>query len=109
MGNVRVDSPIVSVATASEKNVTFSVKVDYQEDFFIQPSIQYNFTITPSEPRYYFYNFSTNVSEEVNSNYETVILEVFSNDFVCMTVSIQNASVSMREVQRHYNAFNCFV
>ncbi|KAJ3650386.1 hypothetical protein Zmor_016489 [Zophobas morio] len=92
MGNVRVDSPIVSVATASEKNVTFSVRVDYQEDFFIQPSRQYNFTITPSEPRYYFYNFSTNVSEEVNSNYETVILEVFSNDFVCMTVSIQNAS-----------------
>ncbi|NP_001099128.1 Sid-1-related C precursor [Tribolium castaneum] len=89
---ITVDSPIVSVSTAAPRNVTFTVQVDYQKDFFIKPSVKYNFNITPSEPRFYFYNFTANITESPNSNYETVILEVFSDDFVCMTVSIQNAS-----------------
>jgi hypothetical protein len=91
---MNVDGPIVSVSTASNTDVSFTVRVDFQNEFFIEPSVPYNFTISPSEPRYYFYNFSTNVTEVENSNYDTVILEVFSADSVCMTVSIQNASVS---------------
>jgi hypothetical protein len=92
VGAMNVDGPIVSVSTASDTDVSFTVRVDFQNEFFIEPSVPYNFTISPSEPRYYFYNFSTNVTEVENSNYDTVILEVFSADSVCMTVSIQNAS-----------------
>ncbi|RZC36405.1 Sid-1-related C [Asbolus verrucosus] len=93
LGTVQIDSPVLTVSTASETNVNFTVRVDYQEDFVIKPSRTYNFTISPSEPRYYFYNFTTNLSSEVeNSNYDTVILKVESDDTVCMTVSIQNIS-----------------
>lgn len=45
------ENPIVTIASSSLKNVSFSIKVDYQKDFFIELSKDYEFTITPSEPR----------------------------------------------------------
>ncbi|XP_074040401.1 sid-1-related C isoform X2 [Leptinotarsa decemlineata] len=88
------ENPIVSVATASDETVEFIINVHYQEKFYIDHSEEYNFTVSPSEPKYFFYNFSTNVSQLMiaESNYETVILEVSSDDDICMTVSIQNIS-----------------
>nr|QRW27851.1 sid-like C [Phaedon cochleariae] len=91
---IKHDSPIVSVATASNELIEFTINVHSQKNFYIEHSKEYNFTVSPSEPRYFFYNFSTNVSQLVttDSNYETVILEVTSDDDICMTVSIQNIS-----------------
>lgn len=43
--------------------------------------------------RYFFYNFSSNISKP-EENFDTVVLKIHSDDPVCMTVSIQNASVS---------------
>lgn len=95
------ENPIITIASSSLKNVTFSIKVDYQEDFFVELSKNYEFTITPSEPRYFFYNFSTNnTNDEEYSNYHTVILEVESIDEVCMTVSIQNASCPVLDLNQ---------
>ncbi|WP_323677967.1 hypothetical protein, partial [Halorubellus sp. PRR65] len=54
------ENPIITIASSSTRNVTFSIKVDYQQDFFVELSKDYEFTITPSEPLYFFYNFSTN-------------------------------------------------
>lgn len=97
--DVKVNYPIISVSTASPTNISFTVRVDYESHFFIQPSKEYNLTISPSEPRYVFYNFSIDNSslhkDDSSNNYHTVILEVFSEDDVCMTVSIQNVSVSV--------------
>lgn len=42
--------------------------------------------------RYYFYEFTENSTNR--SNFKTVILEVDSSNEICMTVSIQNATVS---------------
>ncbi|KAK9876017.1 hypothetical protein WA026_011133 [Henosepilachna vigintioctopunctata] len=93
--------PIVAVSTASEKNVSFSINVEYQREFYIELSKDYEFTITPSEPRYFFYNFSVNITRsEEESNYHTVILEVESTDQVCMTVSIQNASCPVLDLNQ---------
>ncbi|CAG9862490.1 unnamed protein product [Phyllotreta striolata] len=94
-GRVKIqhENPILSVATSSNTSVHFSVNVHHQTNFSIQLNRVYNFTITPSEPRYFFYNFTTNSTllKKGDSNYETVILEVNSDD-ICMTVSIQNIS-----------------
>ncbi|XP_019878663.2 SID1 transmembrane family member 1 [Aethina tumida] len=91
-GEQENENPIVSVSTSSQVPVDFTVEVDYVEDFYIKPSVQYNTTVSPSEPRYFYYNFSSNASlNDLDSNYETVILEVNSEDNICMTVSIQNA------------------
>lgn len=98
-GEQENENPIVSVSTSSQVPVNFTVEVDYVEDFYIKPSVQYNTTVSPSEPRYFYYNFSSNASlNDLDSNYETVILEVNSEDNICMTVSIQNAKVSKLEV-----------
>ncbi|KAJ8921215.1 hypothetical protein NQ315_013687 [Exocentrus adspersus] len=84
---------ILTISTVSDVNATFTVNVESQEHFKIQPSVLYNFSISPSEPRYFFYNFTTNLTlARKDSNYETVILEVNSDDDICMTVSIQNVS-----------------
>lgn len=42
--------------------------------------------VSPAEPRFYEFKFTDNV--------ETVLLRVDSDDDICMTVSIQNMSVS---------------
>jgi hypothetical protein len=42
--------------------------------------------VSPSEPRYYDFQFQADM--------ETVVLRVDSDDDICMTVSIQNKSVS---------------
>nr|CAH7761580.1 unnamed protein product [Callosobruchus chinensis] len=84
--------PLVSVSTASSENVEFSIRVSYQDFFYLDHQRSYNFNITPSEPRYFYYNFTPNALVKEDSNYETVILEVNSDDEICMTVSIQNVS-----------------
>ncbi|KAL3270826.1 hypothetical protein HHI36_021345 [Cryptolaemus montrouzieri] len=95
------ENPIVTISTSSIRNIAFSINVDYQRDFYVELSKDYEFTITPSEPRYFFYNFSMNNSKiDDDSNYHTVILEVESSDEVCMTVSIQNASCPVLDLNQ---------
>ncbi|CAH1987156.1 unnamed protein product [Acanthoscelides obtectus] len=85
--------PLVTVSTASPEPIQFSIRVSYQDFFYLDHQRSYNFNITPSEPRYFYYNFTTNtLLKENTNNYETVILEVTSDDEICMTVSIQNVS-----------------
>lgn len=91
--NIQSEQLILTISTVSDVNATFTVNVKNQGFFQIKPSVKYNFSISPSEPSYFFYNFSTNLTLATkDSNYETVILEVNSNDDICMTVSIQNVS-----------------
>nr|WJM99465.1 SID1 transmembrane family member 1-like protein [Ips calligraphus] len=89
-------NPIITLATSSVANVHFNISVDFPQYFHIEHNTLYNFTISPSEPQYFFYNFTSpdNSSEENvnNSNYDTVILEVFSSDQICTVISIQNVS-----------------
>jgi hypothetical protein len=42
--------------------------------------------VSPADPQYYAFSFKGDI--------ETVLLRVDSNDDICMTVSIQNRSVS---------------
>lgn len=98
------ENPIVTLATSSVTNVDFTVTVDFPKYFQLEHSTLYNFSISPSEPQYFFYNFTSpdNSSEEnVNSsNYDTVILEVFSDDNICTVISIQNVSCPVLDMNQ---------
>lgn len=87
------DNPIVSVSTSYNRSVNFTLLVEGREEFLIEPGRFYEVEISPTEPMFYFYNFSTNFSD-TERNFETVILEIESHNNVCMVASIQNASVS---------------
>ncbi|KAF5287334.1 hypothetical protein FQA39_LY15937 [Lamprigera yunnana] len=84
------DGPIVSISTAANHNISYLLMVDLNNTF-IDVNVEYNIIVTPSAPRYYFYNFPKNLSN-VDGNFDTVLLKVNSEDNVCMIISIQNAS-----------------
>lgn len=88
------DPPIVSVATSSIDDVTVEVTVEPEDEFTIAPNQEYTVAVTPSEPKYFYYDFPDNATQTDNT--QTVVLVVTSEDNVCMTVSIQNASVSIK-------------
>ncbi|XP_069691138.1 SID1 transmembrane family member 1-like isoform X2 [Periplaneta americana] len=75
---------IVSVSSASPRNLSFSLRVDEEKDFFIELSHERTLFVSPSEPRYYAFKFEDGA--------ETVLLRVDSDDDICMTISIQNMS-----------------
>ncbi|KAK5638986.1 hypothetical protein RI129_013281 [Pyrocoelia pectoralis] len=87
------EGPIVTVSTAAHYNISYSLRVNLNNSF-VSPSVTYNINITPSETRYYFYNFPEN---DTDKNYQTVILEIQSDDDVCMMVSIQNATCPVHD------------
>ncbi|CAG9767714.1 unnamed protein product [Ceutorhynchus assimilis] len=88
------ENPIVSLATSSNSSVDFTVTVDFPKYFHLEHSTTYSIEISPSEPQYFFYNFSlpNNLTDARQSNFDTVILEVLSTDNICTVVSIQNVS-----------------
>lgn len=82
---------LVSVSTSSITNVELTVFMEFEENFFINHSVRYNVTVTPSKPKYYFYKFESNYTE---NSAHSMVLHVNSNDDVCMLISIQNSTVS---------------
>ncbi|XP_050440508.1 SID1 transmembrane family member 1-like [Adelges cooleyi] len=75
---------VVSISTNSKANMTFILKLDIEENFNVVLDQEVSFNITPSEPVFYYYNFLQNSS--------MVLLHVKSEDSLCMTLSIQNAT-----------------
>lgn len=51
-----LEDPIISISSASRTNVTFNIIVENDIDIFINLSTWYNFTISPSEPRYFYFH-----------------------------------------------------
>ncbi|RZC40785.1 Sid-1-related A [Asbolus verrucosus] len=75
---------IVALSTSSVRNVNIFVKVEEERDFYLQDGSNYSITVSPSQTRYYYYQFPNNKSD-------TAIIEITSNDDVCLTVSIQDS------------------
>ncbi|KAK9754242.1 dsRNA-gated channel SID-1 [Popillia japonica] len=82
--------PYVTISTLSDVNVTASVSLDVEESFYILPNVYHEVTVSPSTPRFYYYGFPQNLSE--GHNYDMVTVRLHSDSDVCMTVSIQNYS-----------------
>lgn len=45
------DNPIVSLATASDENIDYTVTVDFPKYFHLQHNTSYSIKISPSEPQ----------------------------------------------------------
>lgn len=78
---------MITLSTISPENIEVNLTATEEQDFFVKNDILYDATISPSEARYYYYSFNENSSD-------TVIIEVDSEDDICLTVSVQEASVS---------------
>lgn len=84
---------IVSVSTASPHNLTVSLLVSQEIYFSINLSERRSVYVSPAEPRFYAFKFTDNI--------ETVLLRVDSDDDICMTVSIQNMSCPVFDLERN--------
>ncbi|XP_066991155.2 SID1 transmembrane family member 1 [Anabrus simplex] len=85
---------IVSISTASPHNLTVQLTVVLVEDFIVSLSENRTVNITPTEPSYYAFEFPP-------EGPDTVLLRVDSPDKLCMTVSIQNISCPVFDLERN--------
>ncbi|TGZ57665.1 SID1 transmembrane family member 1-like isoform X2 [Temnothorax curvispinosus] len=85
---------IVGISTASRDNIFFQISVVEITDFYLNSGTEVEVQISPSEPIYYGYIFS----KQENSS---VIVRVESDNDVCMTVSIQNTSCPVFDLERN--------
>lgn len=77
---------MVSVSSSSPVNLDVHVMAMEQKEFYIEIGRQNSVIISPSQPHYVYYKFGKNDSD-------TILVEIESNDDVCLTVSVQNSEV----------------
>ncbi|KAI4454754.1 sid1 transmembrane family memeber [Holotrichia oblita] len=87
---VSIQPPYVTISTLSDVNVSATLNLDVEESFYILPNVYHEIAVSPSTPRFYYYGFPQNLSK--GHNYDMVTVRVHSDSDVCMTVSIQNYS-----------------
>ncbi|KAL6257470.1 hypothetical protein P5V15_011040 [Pogonomyrmex californicus] len=85
---------IVGISTASYENIFFNISVVEVTDFYLSSGNKVEVQISPSEPIYYGYIFS----KQENSS---VIVRVESDNDICMTVSVQNTSCPVFDLERN--------
>ncbi|CAL1681359.1 unnamed protein product [Lasius platythorax] len=88
---------IVGISTASRENIWFNLSVAEVTDFYLLLSSGNKrvIEISPSEPIYYGYIFSKQTDNS------SVIVRVESDNDICMTVSIQNTSCPVFDLERN--------
>ncbi|KAL6432784.1 hypothetical protein ACFW04_006278 [Cataglyphis niger] len=86
---------IVGISTASLENIFFNLNVVKVEDFYLSSGNKTIIEISPSEPIYYGYIFSKQADNS------SVIVRVESDNDICMTVSIQNTSCPVFDLERN--------
>ncbi|KZC10355.1 SID1 transmembrane family member 1 [Dufourea novaeangliae] len=84
----------VSLSTASHINIAFTLIVTEDFHFYLRPGEKRSVTISPSEPIYYGFTFP----EQTESS---VIVHIESESDICMTVSIQNTTCPVFDLERN--------
>ncbi|KAH0946843.1 hypothetical protein HN011_008569 [Eciton burchellii] len=87
---------IVGISTASHENVFFKLSVVEVKDFYLSSGKETIVQVSPSEPIYYGYIFSKQVE-----NFSSLIVRVKSDSDICMTVSVQNTSCPVFDLERN--------
>ncbi|CAG7721990.1 unnamed protein product [Allacma fusca] len=83
-----------TVSTSSKRRVRFSITVFIEANFIMQLNTHYETDISPPSPRFFQFKFPPTASHYV-------LLEVLSEDTICMTVSVQNMSCPVRDQQNN--------
>lgn len=99
-----IEPPVVTVSTSSLNNVTVNVSVELDDLFRLVSNKSYEIDVSPGMSRIFYYNFPLEETLKYGNN---VILVLNSNDSICMTVSIQNASCPVYD-QNHDVKFEGF-
>lgn len=81
---------ILSVSTSSANDLDVSIVATEQTEFYVELEKNYSVTISPSQPQYVYYKFAEEDSD-------TVLVEIDSEDDVCLTVSIQDSGVRRKK------------
>ncbi|XP_043279627.1 SID1 transmembrane family member 1-like isoform X2 [Venturia canescens] len=84
----------VSISTGSSSNIAFQMMIT-EADFNISVGDPRNVTISPAEPIYYSYNFDD------ENKISSVLMQVESDSEICMTISIQNVTCPIFDLERN--------
>ncbi|KAL1462447.1 hypothetical protein WDU94_014281 [Cyamophila willieti] len=82
---------IITVSSTSPQDLDFSVLANLSDDFIVKASDQRHLVATPSQPIFYSFRF--------DSNTDSVLLVVNSTDLICMTLSVQNVSCPVVDLE----------
>lgn len=74
------------MSTSSTTNTEIDIELEEQTDFFVKINNNYTLLVSPSEPKYVFYEFDENTTD-------TVVIQIDSEDEICLTVSVQDSKV----------------
>ncbi|XP_031827510.1 SID1 transmembrane family member 1 isoform X2 [Nomia melanderi] len=85
----------ISLSTASYNNISFKLNVTEDFHFYLRLGENRSIAISPSEPIFFGYTFP----EHAESS--SVIVHVTSESDVCMTVSVQNTSCPVFDLERN--------
>ncbi|KAK7076004.1 dsRNA-gated channel SID-1, partial [Halocaridina rubra] len=72
----------IDISTSSPTNISFSVKVDFEEQFHIELHKEQTFEVTPSQPVFYEFLFPDEV--------DMILVKANAEDDFCAMVAIQN-------------------
>ncbi|XP_043262716.1 SID1 transmembrane family member 1-like [Colletes gigas] len=93
--NIRGEFVTITLSTADDRNVLFKLNVTHYTEFYLRTGEKRSTEISPSEPIYYGYIFQEQMESPV------VIVHVESESDICMTVSIQNISCPVFDLERN--------
>ncbi|XP_012280860.1 SID1 transmembrane family member 2 isoform X2 [Orussus abietinus] len=85
----------VSISTASTTNIDFEMTVYHIRGFYLRLDENRTIDVSPAEPVYYGYTFPGQAESS------SVVVRVESNSDTCMTVSIQNISCPVFDLERN--------
>ena len=90
----------ISVSTASRTNVNYHIRLYRQNYFELEMNQTYNLSkssksevLSPSSPIFYYFNFP--------KDEDSALIKLDSNDNICMTLSIQEASCPVLDLNRN--------
>lgn len=92
-------NPVITIKTSSPEDLHFEVLVDVRKDFFINSKLEYNTTVSPSKPVYYYYNFRDEHNAATESG--AVLVSATSDSNTCMMMSIQNSSCPVFDLENN--------
>ena len=90
---------IISLSTSSLTSVTVSVTLYIEPNYIVEMNQDYTVDLTPTASQYYQFTWPQGV--------ETAIIHIDSKDDFCMTVSVQNISCPVYDMNKdvHFEGF----
>lgn len=79
---------MVSVSTSDIVDLEVEILVTEERDFYIETGTNHSLVVSPSQPEYVYYKFT-------EADTDSIIIEIDSEDDVCLTVSVQDSTVSI--------------